>query len=998
MYAIKLSAYAKIFYTEWLLSPDSVRYNMVFDQTFYGDLDVVRLTNALRRYVCEHVLLNSHVRKINDELHWVKNTCVDDLVFSAPEDVDTLSEYTSKSFDLHSGPLYRFKLIKIDSGIFRFVAVFHHILIDGSGSLDSGVFEAISSYYNDDSFSLNLSVGRQIELISDFTEKTDLLLNEHDNFQTFWHEKLLDVEYIDLSFLKLHRKNESETISKKTSNTIKEILFDFGAADLANLKVVKTKYGVSFYVYGLCIFALLLYRYSGQRCLAISFPLAIKEGADFIYGAQINTNLIVFQFDSSTTIFDLFEQALNWFRATVRHEKNGYCPITGIVQNEDKQLLNANFIQSFFREHPFKFKGITKVEISTEFSTDSVTKGSLLFEQDARNNKLNYRVRYYKGDFDNYLLKKFIKIFKQQFIATLKTLVCKNADIPICRYSILGKKEYQKIVFDFNKTDEHYPRNKTITILFEEQVLKTPDKVAVVCEDRKLTYRELNQKANQLAHYLLQCYRIKSDDLIVLCLDKNEYMLIALFATLKSGAAYVPIDPSNPDDRISYILNDTQSTIVITNNSLKKRLRSIINKCVLKKVNLIVDEHSIAKLIRQTDSNPITKTTSNNLMYVIYTSGTTGKPKGTLLEHHGLVNFVTYMIKEAKLDTESNGCKYASFGFDASATEIFPIILSGGTLHILNNEDRMDPKKTNDYFNRHNITYAFLPTKFAELFFKEKNQSLHYLIVAGEKLETFIKQSYHVINGYGPTEASVHTTSFLVNKPYHNIPIGKPINNVKCYVVDKNINPLPIGAIGELLIGGEGLARGYLNQSDLSAKKFVINPFQTNIEKQQNKNGRLYKTGDLVRQLPDGVLEYIGRNDFQVKIRGFRIELGEIEGKLKNYPKIKQSIVVVRENKTTRSNNKYLVAYYTADTKLDERKIRKDLSKHLPDYMLPSSLIYLDKIPFTVNGKVNIKALPNPMLNINENYVKPSNEQEEIICQALCLSSSQLLDICYLIS
>ena len=290
--------------------------------------------------------------------------------------------------------------------------------------------------------------------------------------------------------------------------------------------------------------------------------------------------------------------------------------------------------------------------------------------------------------------------------------------------------------------------------------------------------------------------------------------------------------------------------------------------------------------------------------------------------------------------------------------------------------------KTNDYFNRHNITYAFLPTKFAELFFKEKNQSLHYLIVAGEKLETFIKQSYHVINGYGPTEASVHTTSFLVNKPYHNIPIGKPINNVKCYVVDKNINPLPIGAIGELLIGGEGLARGYLNQSDLSAKKFVINPFQTNIEKQQNKNGRLYKTGDLVRQLPDGVLEYIGRNDFQVKIRGFRIELGEIEGKLKNYPKIKQSIVVVRENKTTRSNNKYLVAYYTADTKLDERKIRKDLSKHLPDYMLPSSLIYLDKIPFTVNGKVNIKALPNPMLNINENYVKPSNEQEEIICQA----------------
>ncbi|MEI8055384.1 MAG: amino acid adenylation domain-containing protein [bacterium] len=555
---------------------------------------------------------------------------------------------------------------------------------------------------------------------------------------------------------------------------------------------------------------------------------------------------------------------------------------------------------------------------------------------------------------------------------TTKDLQCIN---------ILSNTEYKKLVHEFNRTDKDYPKNKTIHQLFEEQVLRTPNNIAVVYKNTKLTYQELNNNANQLANYLLQNYNTNSDDLIVLCLDRTEQMLISMLGVLKSGGAYVPLDPNYPDDRVGYILDDTKAKVILTNDIYKNRIQQIIKQKTKQSDVITVDNEKIqAKLAKQKNTNPVTSTISDKLVYVIYTSGTTGNPKGVLIEHRSVTNYMTYLIDYNGLNNTSIGSQYSGFGFDACVIEIYPILLSGGILHIIPERDKLDVTKINDFFNTNKVTYTFLPTKIAESFFGLESSSLINLIVGGEKLEKFSNQTYRIINAYGPTEGTVQSSGFIVSQSYSNIPIGKPINNVKCYVVDIKLNILPIGTVGELMIGGECLARGYLNRPDLTAEKFISNPFQTEEEKLQNKNCRLYKTGDLVRWLPDGNLEYIGRNDFQVKIRGYRIELGEIENKLSNYPGIKQAVALVKERILEKISDKYLLAYYVADKKLNEIDIHFYLTSQLPHYMLPQMLMHITELPLTANGKLDKKALPEPKFVSSHNYVAPETQlQNKII-------------------
>ncbi|CAL7959838.1 hypothetical protein GAMM_120015 [Gammaproteobacteria bacterium] len=991
MYKIKLSPYAKIFYTEWLLDPNGCRYNLSIDQTLYGNLDVDRLRAALKKYVAECVLLNSHVQDIDGEPYLVKNDSINELEYlDSTVNSSELSSYISRSFDLHNEPLYRFKLVHTGNHTYRFIIVMHHLVMDGSASLDPGVFEAISNYYNDESYIAKYTFDDQIKAIADLTDKLSSNLEQNKaKYKEFWQQQLSDAENVDLSFLKLNKDYDKQN-TNKLLNPTGIVKFSCCEAELAKLKQIKLTHGITPYIYGQCIFALLLHRYTGQERFAISYPIAIKEGLDFIYGAQINTNLIPYQFNQDTTIVDLFDQSKDFFRSTMRDDiKYGYYPIANIIQdNHNKQLLDICFAQTFFREHPFSFNGITKAETHSEFSTDGVTKDILLFEHDARGNKLNYRIRYDRKTFDDGLINNFITSYKKLYSEILEDLTCGNNIKSISSYNLLYDEQYRKIVYEFNQTEKDYPRDKTIHQLFEEQVLKTPNNIAVVYEDTKLTYQELNNKANQLANYLRQNYDIKPDDLIILCLDRNEHVLIGMLGILKSGGTYVPIEPSYPDGRIGYVLNDTQAKVILTNNIHKNKLQQIIElKSKTKEATAIaIDSKEIQiKLTKQKSTNQITSATSINLAYVIYTSGTTGNPKGAMVEHRSVINYITYLINEAKLDERSVGSKYAAIGFDASVTEIYPILLSGGALHFVKEQDRLEPTKINKFFNQNNITYAFLPTKIAEMFFDIETSSLATLIVGGEKLEKFIKRGYKVINAYGPAETTVQPTGFIVNKPYANIPIGKPINNAKCYVLNTNLNVLPVGVIGELLIGGETLARGYLNLLDLTDEKFIANPFQTIEEKLQNRNNRLYKTGDLARMLPNENLEYIGRNDFQIQIRGYRVELGEIENKLVNYPEIKQAVVVARTHAREASqyaSDKYLVAYYVADRKLEEEKILSYLASHLPAYMLPTSLVYLSNLPLTINGKLDTRALPEPKFRNHNRYILPTNEQEKLVCKA----------------
>ncbi len=536
--------------------------------------------------------------------------------------------------------------------------------------------------------------------------------------------------------------------------------------------------------------------------------------------------------------------------------------------------------------------------------------------------------------------------------------------------------EYKKIIYEWNDTDKIYQSKITIHRLFEKQVAINPSKIAVKSIGGSLTYHELNIKVNQLADYLINQYAIKKEDRVCVCLDRSENILIALLAILKTGAAYVPLDIQYPENRIQSILADCEPTILITIKDYEKRLSKLTTK-----VFSLDDESIRHRLSRSSIKKPNVKVYSDNLAYIIYTSGTTGKPKGVMIEHHSLNNLVQSQ-SEVFFDDDLrqyNCLNYANYVFDAHASEIYTSLLNGHTLHIIGDELRHDITLLSRYIEENKIDLATIPPALLN---EETILRLNTLIVAGEVAERKVLDKYlsygvKVINAYGPSESTVcssmnHYQGGLVTN------IGKPISNIKCYVLDNDLKPLGINEIGELCLGGVGLSRGYLNKPALTNEKFIANPFQTQEEKKALKNSRLYKTGDLVRWNPDGNLEYIGRNDFQVKLRGNRIELGEIEERIKDIPRVKQCVVIVDN---INPKNKYLVAYYVSSNKVADENIQSHLRAHLVSYKIPSAFVHLDKLPLTINGKLDRASLPKYDFADKRQYNPPRNQIESELCQ-----------------
>lgn len=563
---------------------------------------------------------------------------------------------------------------------------------------------------------------------------------------------------------------------------------------------------------------------------------------------------------------------------------------------------------------------------------------------------------------------------------------------PLSHFDLTFTEERQTILYTFNETQISSPKDHTLVDLFEEQARKTPDNIAVVFKQTQLTYAQLNEQANQLAHYLCHHCQIKPDDLIALILDRTEYLLIGILGVLKSGAAYVPIDPSYPSERINYILKDTKAKIVVLNEMHRSKLNQKSHDFLLKREFLLENRRVIAldnpetrlSLTKHIQTNPVKRNNHRNLAYVIYTSGTTGYPKGVMIEHQSCVDFILNFSKKYFNDQKTiSTLSTTNYVFDIFGLEYLLPLLSGGAVELLEVFENTHRRPEIDLSK-----YDFLqltPSKvdpFLHVYTlvgnKQREPKLLKLLIGGEVLtkkvieqirsqEKLINVKFEIINLYGPTETTIWSLGKTINQ--YEINIGTPLLNEQAYVLDDNQCLLPIGMIGELHIGGMGVARGY--QNELTSEKFIPNPFQA--------SQRLYKTGDLVRWLPDGNLEFIGRKDFQVKIRGYRIELGEIEAKLTEHPEIDRAVVA---EKHSDSLNKYLVAYYESTKKMDESKLSDYLATHLPEYMIPSVFIHIKKWPLTINGKLDRNALANPSFIDNHNYVPPNNEQEQLICLA----------------
>ncbi|MCB4762296.1 MAG: amino acid adenylation domain-containing protein, partial [Sulfurovum sp.] len=572
----------------------------------------------------------------------------------------------------------------------------------------------------------------------------------------------------------------------------------------------------------------------------------------------------------------------------------------------------------------------------------------------------------------------YISHYMLTIIDKMVNLLKNKSNKSITNISILPKQEEQQLLIEYNDTKVDYPKEKTIHQLFEAQVKLNPENVAVVYEDEELTYKQLNTKSNQLAHYLIE-QGVEPDSLVAICVDRSLDMMIGLLAILKAGGAYVPIDPSYPEDRIKHMLDDSKAKLLLTQAHLKDTLPKTTSKTIA------IDTLDTSK---EKTTNPKTKVTSSNLVYVIYTSGSTGLPKGVMVEHRNVQRLFLSTEDIYHFNSNDIWTLFHSFSFDFAVWEMWGALLYGGKLLVVSYNISRSPELFYDVILQNNVTILNqTPSAFKQLMlFSPKNYikglSLKYIIFGGEKLELeslavkykeYKKQDITFINMYGITETTVHAAyKYITNTDIQEKAsnIGIKLEDLSFYILNSHLNLVPKGVVGELHIAGDGLARGYLNQPALTKEKFIDNPF--------TKGTRLYKTGDLVRYLEDGNIEYIGRIDDQVKIRGFRIELGEIEQQLLNIEAIKESVVLAKEDE---NGNKSLVAYITTEEneEIESSSIKSTLAQHLPEYMIPVAYKTLESMPLTPNGKVDKKALAKLEVEIqsSKEYVAPRNETEE---------------------
>ncbi|MGB6977331.1 MAG: amino acid adenylation domain-containing protein, partial [Gammaproteobacteria bacterium] len=883
---------------------------------------------------------------------------------------------SQKRFEFTEPPLMRFTLIKVKSNKYYFIWSYHHVLMSGPAALKviKEAFGVYDSKINHKDFKL--------EPASSYSEQLSLIKHlEHKNAERYWQALLSGYE------------GESSFISYKANKKINESLasrqgiVQFYITDALYKKIKRAskvnELSESTFIYA--AWAILISCYLGTTDIIFGAVRIFPDIFKSHIGLLMNTLPIRVKMNAECSVIDFLRnirkqyEAIRDYIVTPLSKLKGSCGIAG-----DRSVFETvvDFKPVSLNQ---QLKMLGKQWLNRELNQIIDTNYALLLEVSGEKNRFLVEIMF------DYLL--FNEEFIKQMGTCFKTIldnICSFPNKKLRDVNILTNVQRKQLLFIWNRTEKITLKDKTACKLFENQVWKTPNKVAVIDEEQKLTYQELNKKANQLAYYIRKRYKLHTGNtlqpntLIALCLDRSCEMIVAILAILKSGGTYVPIDPHYPEERIRFILKDTNSQILLTQAHLKSRL-----KLSFYKVEIITldDKETYQSFEKKSTGNLKSINHSDDLMYVIYTSGTTGKPKGVMIEHRNVVNFIGACSNLFKLkkDVQKNFIQFSTVIFDASVFDIFFSLSYGHKLHIIPEAKRRDREEINNFLIKNNIQVGFFSTALLKA--TDLNLSgLEVLIIGGDTadeslLNKYYKKNITVFNGYGPTEGTVFTS---LNKYTHNgsANIGKALSNVKLYVLDLNHNPVPVGVVGELYIGGAGLARGYLNQPELTKERFIDNPFAT--EKDKGKGyTRFYKTGDLVCWLPNGDIEYRGRNDLQVKIRGFRVEPGEIESTLSKLAGIKQVVVQVRNRPLESGNERYLVAYYVTEKLIPvaQDEVIAYLSKQLPDYMIPSFFVELDELPLTIGGKLDRNALPPPKIIDGSGYVAPRTDLEWQLCR-----------------
>ncbi|MDO3682129.1 non-ribosomal peptide synthetase, partial [Paenibacillus ehimensis] len=859
----------------------------------------------------------------------------------------------ARGFDLANDSLMRVAILRTGEETYRFVWSFHHILMDGwCWSLVTS--EVFRIYFA-------LSANREPELlpVPPFSEYIAWLERQDPaEASRYWSGYLAGYE--EQTTLPKGRTQE------KTGYASADLEFDLGRELTGRIHRIAQQHQVTISTLMQTVWGLLLQKYNGSQDVVFGNVVSGRPedipNVENMVGLFINTVPVRIRCEAESTFAEVM--AWNQEQSIASHAYDTY-PLYEIqALTEQKQDLISHIM--IFENYPME----EQLEQLGEDGASFTIKGIESVEQ--TNYDLNLVVL--PGEtihiFFGYNALAFdhadIERMYGHLVYVLEQIAA-NPQIRVSDLEVVTPQERAQIIEVFNATAAEYPQEQTIHGLIEAQAERTPDQTAVYFEGERLTYRELNERANRLAR-TLRARGVTKDRLVGLMTERSLDLIVGIAGILKAGGAYVPIDPEYPEERIRYMLDDSGAELLLVQSGLRDRTA----------FTGTVIELDAEEAYSADGSNLPPVSGPDDLAYVIYTSGTTGKPKGVMVEHHGLCNLKTYYDHTLHIGLQDKILQFASYSFDAACWEFFQALFCGATLYIPTSETIQNYRLFEDYMAGHGITVAALPPTYAVYLDPDRMPSLRILFTAGSASSTELIQKWKdrvmYYNGYGPTENSIATSIWPVSTdPMADriISIGRPVPNHRVYMVDPHGHLLPAGVAGELCVAGAGLARGYLHRPELTAEKFVTSRFA--------EGERMYRTGDLARWMPDGKIEYLGRIDHQVKIRGYRIELGEVEAQiLKAASTVQETIVIAREDA---SGQNQLCAYFVADREVAVSELRSALAAELPNYMVPSYFVQLEQMPLTPNGKIDRKALPAPEESLRGGaaYAKPRTAMEQTL-------------------
>ncbi len=938
-------------YVECMKQPASTIYNIPSLITFPKQTDTEALKEALKTLVKAHPLMSVHFGSEGTEIVQIPDL---ERLVEIPENTmseDELARYKhefAQPFNLRQGPLYRFEIINTDKHVHLLMDI-HHLVIDG-GSLNVLIQQLC-----------DLMDGKEIE--AEEVTYADFVMAEKEAENSEKIQQARDYFQQRLGRCEGATDVQSDLTNPKEQGTTSVVIhpLNFPQVELFcrqhNITPAHLILAATFYTLG-------RFTNNEQLCITTISNGRSNLGIRNTVGMFVNT-LAMSANIGEQRVINFIEETSRNFDATLTHENY---PFAQIAADYD---LTADIMFAYqvgVLDH-YVCQGS---ELAVENLELDVPKFHIAFFIRENEGMPSICIEYDNGRYSASLIENLARSLSNAVDAFVR-----EPEKPLQGVSLLDQGQTQ-LLDSFNQTDVPYDDTQNIVSLFRKQVATTPDNECVVYHEHRYTYRQVDEISDRIAAYIAS-QGIGNEDVVSVLIPRCEWMVIASMGVLKAGCAYQPLDPSYPAERLNFMMQDASAKMLLTTGE----------DDLLPKLGYISEANIPVFHLENVDSLPTPNTQHptpdirpSSLFILLYTSGSTGTPKGCQLEHRNLVAFCHWYQQHYQLTEKSRVAAYASYGFDACMMDMYPAMTCGASVYIIGDDIRLNLPDLNSYFEANAITHSFMTTQVGYQFATNiDNHSLHSLSVGGEKLSALNPpQNFKMFNGYGPTECTIFTTNYEVKDYEQDIPIGKPLDNLRLYIVDKQFNRLPPGAAGELWVSGPQVSRGYLNRPEKNTEVFIENPFveNSNINTQNSKFNRVYRTGDIVRYLPDGNIQFVGRKDGQVKIRGFRIELKEVEAVIRQFPGIKDVTVQAFDYE---SGGKFIAAYIVGDGKIDIKSLNDFIGQQKPSYMIPAATMQIDQIPLNQNQKVNRKALPVPVIQAaDRDYVAPANDLEKLFC------------------